>query len=155
MFSPLAPVRRPLALTLTLLLAGLPALAAAEPPVPPARAATPIADSAARAAAMQHYGGGHHDNDALKWTGFGLLVGGASLVAVGAVFDDEDCFHSELSRGECDTARKAAFLGGGIMAGVGVGLLVMAAHDGHGGHGRYPSISVQRGRVVLQERIRF
>jgi hypothetical protein len=160
MSSPLAPVRRSLALMLALLLAGMPVLAAAEPPVP-IRSATPIADSATRAAAMQRYGGRHHDNDGLKWTGFGLLAGGASLIAVGAVLDDTDCFDTNISRGDCHNARTGAFLAGGIMAGVGVGLLVMATHDDRGGRGRgrgrgrYTEFGVKGGRVVLQEHVVF
>ena len=161
MSSPLAPVRRSLALMLALLLAGMPALAAAGPPVPPTRSTTPIADSAARAAAMQRYGGRYHDNDGLKWTGFGLLAGGASLIAVGAVLDDTDCFDTGISRGDCHNARTGAFLAGGIMAGVGVGLLVMASHDDRGGRGRgrgrgrYTEFGVKGGRMVLQEHVVF
>jgi hypothetical protein len=156
---PLA-IRRSLTFALTLALSGLPALAAAaEPPAIPPRQATPIADSAARAATMQRYSRGRDGNAALKWTGFGLVVGGASLIALGAVLDDEDCFQNDLGRYDCDTARKGAFLAGGIMAGTGVGLLVMAAHSDHGGRrrgrGRYPDITMQRGRMLLQERITF
>lgn len=158
-------LRRSLALAIALLLSGLPALAAAEPPGPPIRTATPIADSAARAALMQRYGRGRGGgNDGLKWTGFGLLAGGASLIAVGAVLDDTDCFETDISSGDCRNARRGAFLAGGIMAGIGVGLLVMASHDGGGGgrrrgrgrdRGRYTEFDVRGGRAVLQERIVF
>ena len=44
---------------------------------------------------------------------------------------------------------------GGIMAGVGVGLMVMASHSGHRGHGRYPSVTMQRGRMIVQQRVGF
>jgi hypothetical protein len=165
MFPRSFPFRRSLALIVSILLSGLPALAAAEPPVPPSRPATPIADSAARAALMQRYGRGHRDSDAVKWTGFGLLVGGASLIAVGAVLDDTDCFETDISRGDCRNARRGAFLAGGIMAGVGAGLLLMSAHDGGGGRGRrrgrgrdrgrYTEFGVDGGRMVLQESIVF
>jgi hypothetical protein len=165
MFSRHLPVRRPVALGLALLLSGVPALAAAgEPPadavLPPVagasvtHGATPIADSA-RAEVQRRRGGyrRHGDNDALKWTGFGLLVGGASLIAVGAVADD-NCFDSDLGDYSCDNVRKGAFLAGGIMAGVGVGLLVMANSTGRH-RGRYPSVTMQRGRMMVQERVRF
>ena len=161
MFPRSSPLRRPLALVVALLLSGLPAIAAAEPPVPPARPATPIADSAARAALMQRYGRARGGSDAVKWTGFGLLAGGASLIAVGAVLDDTDCFETDISGGDCRNARRAAFLAGGIMAGVGVGLLVMASHDDRGGRGRrrgrgrYTELGVDAGRLLVQERIVF
>jgi len=159
MFSRQLPVRRASSLTLVALLSGLPALAAAaEPgaPAPPTRSATPIAD-AARAAVSQHGYYGHDDNAALKWTGFGLIAGGGSLIAIGAVIDNEDCFDNGITYYDCDDVRKAAYVTGGIMAGVGVGLMVMASHSGHHhhGHGHYPSITMQRGRMIVQQPIRF
>ena len=164
MFPRSSPFRRPLALIAALLLSGLPALAAAEPPAPTARPATPIADSAARAALVQRYGRGRGGSDAVKWTGFGLLVGGAGLIAVGAVLDDSDCFESDISYGDCRNARRGAFLAGGIMAGVGAGLLIMSSHDGSGrgrgrgrgrDRGRYTEFGVRDGRATVQERIVF
>jgi len=170
MFSRHLPARRPVALGLALMLSGVPALAAAaEPSTPvapsapaasvesasvPAAPATPIADSA-RAEVQRRRGGyrGHDDNAGLKWTGFGLLVGGASLIAVGAVADD-NCFDSDLGDYSCDNVRKGAFLAGGIMAGVGVGLLVMANTTGRH-RGRYPSVTMQRGRMLVQQQLRF
>ena len=89
------------------------------------------------------------------WTGFGLIAGGGSLIAVGAVIDAEDCFDNGVSYYDCDDVRKAAYVTGGIMAGVGVGLMLMASHSGHRGHGRYPSITMQRGRMLVQQPIRF
>jgi len=140
MLSRHLPARRVSSLALAVLLSGLPSLAAAADPatptVPPGAvsSATPIAD-AARAAVNQYGYHGHDNNDALMWTGFGLIAGGASLIAVGAVIDNEDCFDNGIAYHNCDDVRKAAYVTGGIMAGVGVGLMIMASHSGHHHHG--------------------
>jgi hypothetical protein len=164
------PARRPLALLLAVALSGVPAVAAADeapalPAPPTSLSSTPIADSAARAAVAQGYYG-RRRNDAAKWTGFGLLAGGASLIAIGAVLDD-DCFDNRLGRSDCTAARKSAYLAGGIMAGVGAGLLIVASHDRDGGRdrrrgrgrgrdrGRYTEFSFDHGRAVLQQQIVF
>ena len=142
----------------SVLLSGLPALAAAaEPgaPAPSTRSATPIADAARAAVDPATATTRHDDNAALKWTGFGLIAGGGSLIAIGAVIDNEDCFDNGITYYDCDDVRKAAYVAGGIMAGVGVGLMLMASHSGHRGHGRYPSITMQRGRMLVQQQIRF
>ena len=174
--SPHVPARRPLALLLSLVLTGVPGLAAAEdgpapaptaPSIASTASSTPIADSAARAAAAQgYYYGRRRDRSAAKWTGFGLLAGGASLIAVGAVLDD-DCFDYRLDDYDCSTARKSAFLAGGIMAGVGAGVLLIASSDGDRGRGRrrgrgrgrgrgrYTEVGVDQGRLVLQQQIVF
>ena len=156
MFSRHLPARRASSLTLAVLLSGLPTLATAAEPAAhaPTRSATPIADAARAAATNQGYWH-HDDNDALMWTGFGLIAGGGSLIAVGAVIDAEDCFDNGVNYYDCDDVRKAAYVTGGIMAGVGVGLMLMASHSGHRGHGRYPSITMQRGRMIVQQPIRF
>ena len=162
MLSRHLPARRASSLALAVLLSGLPSLAAAAGPATPAAPAgavsspTPIAD-AARAAVNQYGYHGHDNNDALMWTGFGLIAGGASLIAVGAVIDNEDCFDNGIAYHNCDDVRKAAYVTGGIMAGVGVGLMVMASHSGHHhhGHGHYPSITMQRGRMLVQQQVGF
>jgi hypothetical protein len=148
---------RSVSLALAALLAGVPSLAAAEPPGVAAPSPTPIAD-AARAAALQRYGyRGRGRNDAMKWTGFGLTVAGASLIAIGAVLEDDDCFDNDIGRRDCDDIRKGAFLAGGIMAGAGIGLLIMSADRGgrRRGRGRYPSITMRHGRMVVQQQVRF
>jgi hypothetical protein len=149
---------RSVSLVLAAVLAGVPSLAAADPPAPLLPSTpTPIAD-AARAAALQRYGyRGRNRHDAMKWTGFGLTVAGASLVAVGAVLEDDDCFDNDISRGDCRDIRKGAFLAGGIMAGTGIGLLIMSADRGgrRRGRGRYPDVTMRGGRMVVQQRIRF
>jgi hypothetical protein len=33
--------------------------------------------------------------------------------------------------------------------------MVMASHSGHHGHGHYPTITMQRGRMLVQQPIRF
>ncbi|HWJ56632.1 MAG TPA: hypothetical protein VNR90_10430, partial [Vicinamibacterales bacterium] len=107
MLSRHLPARRVSSLALAVLLSGLPSLAAAADPatptVPPGAvsSATPIAD-AARAAVNQYGYHGHDNNDALMWTGFGLIAGGASLIAVGAVIDNEDCFDNGIAYHNCD-----------------------------------------------------
>ena len=40
------------------------------------------------------------------------------------------------------------------MAGVGVGLMIMASNTGRHGR-RYPSVTMQRGRMLVQQRVRF
>ena len=148
---------RSVSMALAALLSGLPSLAAAEPPAVPAPSPTPIAD-AARAAALQRYGyRGRDRNDAMKWTGFGLTVAGASLIAVGAVLEDDDCFENDIARGDCSDIRKGAFLAGGIMAGTGIGLLIMSADRGgrRRGRGRYPDVTMRGGRMVVQQRLSF
>ena len=71
------------------------------------------------------------------------------------MIDYEDCFDNGYTYYDCDDVRKAAFVAGGIMAGVGVGLLVMAGVSGSRGHGRYPSVTMQRGRMLVQQRVGF
>ena len=71
------------------------------------------------------------------------------------MIDNEDCFDNGISYYDCDDVRKAAYVTGGIMAGVGVGLMLMASHSGHHGHGRYPSITMQRGRMLVQQQVGF
>jgi hypothetical protein len=148
---------RYVSLVLAAALAGVPTLAAADPPAAPLPSATPIAD-AARAAALQRYGyRGRDRNDAMKWTGFGLTVAGASLIAVGAVLEDDDCFDDDIGIRDCRDIRKGAFLAGGIMAGTGIGLLIMSADRGgrRRGRGRYPDVTMRGGRMVVQQRISF
>jgi hypothetical protein len=155
MFSRHLSARRASSLAMAVLLSGLPTLAAAaEPaaPAPPTRSTTPIADAARAVASNQGYWH-DDDNDALKWTGFGLIAGGGTLIALGAVLDDEDCFDNGVTYYDCDDVRKVAYVTGGVMAGVGVGLMIMSNHTGR--HGRYPSITMRRGRMLVQQRVGF
>ena len=150
-----AAVRRPLAAVLAAAISGVPGLAAAADPPAVRAAATPIADAASEAVAHQSDGGGN-GNPALKWTGFGLIAGGGTLVALGAVLDDEDCFDNDIAAYDCDDVRKVAYVTGGAMAGVGVALMIMgrgerASRD----PGRYPSVTLQRGRVLVRQHVRF
>jgi hypothetical protein len=156
--------RQALSLALAAALSGAPSVvsaAAAQAP-PPARSTTPIADAAVRAAAQMTETRTEMP-PGLKWTGFGLVVGGGSLIALGAVIDENDCFdfsnggvgiyHSNYAfDNDCQTARKASYLAGGIMAGVGVGLLIMAQASRRPVS---PTVTMQHGRMLIQQRVRF
>jgi hypothetical protein len=152
---------RTLSLTLSAAIAGVPALAAAGPPVPVAAPDRPIAASAARAAAQAASTSERTEmSPALKWTGFGQIAGGASLIALGAVIDDTHCFDygdddflgNDVFDQDCETAQKAAYWGGGVMAGVGVGLLIMAHASRRPAS---PTVTMRRGRLSIQQTIRF
>jgi hypothetical protein len=147
-----------LSLALVAALSGVPSVAAAAAQAaPPIRSDTPIADAAVRAAVQA----GETRTEmppGLKWTGFGLIVGGGSLIALGAVIDDTHCFgeddlvDNDVFDNDCENARTAAYLAGGIMAGVGVGLLIM----GHASRRPVsPTITMQHGRMMVQQRVRF
>jgi hypothetical protein len=152
--------RQALSLALAALLSGVPSMAAAagvQAPTP-VRSETPIADAAVRAAA-QVTETRTEMPPGLKWTGFGLIVGGASLIALGAISDDRTCigygddhFGNDLYVSDCDDARKVAYAAGGIMAGVGVGLLIMAQASRRPVS---PTVTVQHGRMMIQQRVRF
>ena len=147
--------RQALSLVLAALLSGVPSVAAAGQAAPvPLRSTTPIADAAARAA-VQASETRTEMPPGLKWTGFGLIVGGGSLIALGAVIDDTHCFGEDDLvdvDNDCENARKASYLAGGIMAGVGVGLLIM----GHASRRPVsPTVTMQHGRMVIQQRVRF
>jgi len=133
------------------------AAAAGQTAPPPVPSATPIADAAARAA-VQASATRTEMPPGLKWTGFGLIVGGGSLIALGAVIDDTHCFGEEhlidndVFDNDCENARTASYLAGGIMAGVGVGLLIM----GHASRRPVsPTVTMQHGRMLIQQRVRF
>ena len=96
----------------------------------------------------------------LKWTGFGLIAGGGALIALGAVIDDDNCFDygdddffdNDVFDNDCEAARKASFLAGGVMAGVGVGLMIMV----HASRRPVsPTVTIQHGRLTIQQRVRF
>ena len=150
-----------LSLALAALLTGVPSLAAAagaQGP-PPSRSETPIADAAVRAAAQMTETRTEMP-PGLKWTGFGLIAGGGALIALGAVIDDDDCFDygdddffdDDVFDNDCETVRKASYLSGGIMAGVGVGLLIMAQASRRPVS---PTVTMQHGRLMIQQRVRF
>jgi hypothetical protein len=154
-------IHQPLSVALAALLSGVPSMAAAaaaQAP-PPARADTPIADAAMRAA-VQATETRTEMPPGLKWTGFGLIAGGGALIALGAVIDDDDCFDygdddvfdDDVFDNDCETVRKASFLSGGIMAGVGVGLLIMANASRRPVS---PTVTMQHGRLMVQQRVRF
>jgi hypothetical protein len=150
-------VSRTLATALSVAMAGVPTLAAAGPPAPVDPIDRPIAASAARAAIAQAPQRTEM-SPALKWTGFGLIAGGASLIALGAVIDDTGCFGEDdlfdrdIFDDDCETAQKASYWGGGVMAGVGVGLLIMA----HASRRPVsPTVTMRRGRLSIQQTIRF
>jgi hypothetical protein len=154
-------ISRTLALSLSVAMAGVPALAAAGPPLPVAAPDRPIAASAARAAMQAASTDGRTEmSPALKWTGFGLIAGGASMIALGAVIDDTHCFDyagddffdGDSFDDDCETAKTISYWGGGVMAGVGVGLLIMA----HASRRPVsPTVTMRRGRLSIQQTIRF
>lgn len=147
-----------LSLALVAALSGVPSVAAAAAQAPPPlRSETPIADAAVRAA-VQATETRTEMPPGLKWTGFGLIVGGGSLIALGAVIDDTHCFgeddpfDNDVFDNDCENARKASYLAGGIMTGVGVGLLIM----GHASRRPVsPTVTMQHGRMMIQQRVRF
>ena len=150
-------LRQALSIVLAALLSGVPAAAAAQAaPVVP-RAATPIADAAARAA-LQTTTTQTEMSPALKWTGFGLIAGGGSLIALATLIDEDHCFVNDDDFDDdgliddCETAKKATYLTGGIMAGVGVGLLIMANASRRPVS---PTITMRHGRFLIQQRVRF
>ena len=85
----------------------------------------------------------------LKWTGIGLLAGGGGTALIGAAIRDEDCYDSDI---ECSDLRAGFYIFGGILAGTGATLLAIASAKS--GPVR-PSIVVQRGRLLLVNRLRF
>lgn len=150
--------RQALSLALAALLSGMPSMAAAagaQGP-PPVRSETPFADAAIRTA-VQTTGTRTEMPPGLKWTGFGLIIGGGSLIGLGAISDcvdygDHGGFGNDVFDDDCETARKASYLAGGIMAGVGVGLLIMA----HASRRPVsPTVTMQHGRLMIQQRVRF
>jgi hypothetical protein len=156
-----SPFRRALSLALAALLSGVPSMAAAagaQAP-PPARSATPIADAAVRAA-VQVTETRTEMPPGLKWTGFGLIAGGGSLIALGALIDDDSCFDygdddffdNDAFDDDCETARKASYFAGGVMTGVGIGLLIMANASRRPVS---PTVTMRHGRLMIQQRVRF
>ena len=150
-------LRQALSIVLAALLSGVPAVAAAQAPPVRQRSATPIAAAAARAA-TQAATTRTEMSPALKWTGFGLIVGGGSLIALAALIDEDHCFVDDDEFDDdgliddCETAKKATYLTGGIMAGVGVGLLIMANASRRPVS---PTITMRHGGFLIQQRVRF
>ena len=123
-------------------LASAPFAAADEPCSPsPIRAAA--AKEAARIAVSTQRG---PMPAGLKWTGIGLLAASTLPVAVAAL---GDCVPDEFA---CRDKRAAAYVVGGLMAGTGALLLVIA-------HARrdtpLPSVTVGRGRAAIVQRVTF
>lgn len=82
----------------------------------------------------------------LKWTGLGLLMGSGWPVFV---VKFSDCIPDDAS---CRDQRHAAYAVAAVMAGTGVGLLVIGNAKRSPA---MPSLVVRDGRVLVQQRITF
>jgi hypothetical protein len=84
----------------------------------------------------------------LKWSGIGLLAGGGATMLIGAGMDD-DCHDPDFS---CSDLRAGFYVVGGILAGTGAALLAIGSAKRRPVS---PSLVMQRGRLLLQQRVTF
>ena len=82
----------------------------------------------------------------LKWTGIGLVIG-SGLPVLAANFGD--CLYSER---HCRNQRHVAYAVGGVMAGTGAALLLIANAKRSPA---LPTIVLNDGRAMVQQRITF
>jgi hypothetical protein len=87
----------------------------------------------------------------LKWSGIGLLIGGGAAVLVGATIKNEDPCDYTAVNDDCDAIGNGFYIFGAALAGTGAVLLGVA----NAKRERLPTISVQRGRVMVRQRFTF
>jgi hypothetical protein len=87
----------------------------------------------------------------LKWSGIGLLIGGGVTVPLGAAVKNDDSCGVTVASDDCEAIGTGFYIFGAALAGTGAALLGVAnAKREH-----LPSISVQRGRFAIRQRITF
>jgi hypothetical protein len=106
----------------------------------------PIAAAASREAARPAPGPRGALPGGLKWTGISLLAVGGAILPVARY---GDCTPSDFA---CRDQRAAGYVAGGLLAGTGALLLVIAHHKRSPA---IPSLVIDGQRAVVQQRIRF